>query len=437
MLNIYESIPYCSDLHNSSSDSFVKTLNGTTVTVDVDIERDRISDIQDQLYTSYGTKPEHQLLTFCGKALQSDKQLSDYNIDAFCTLDLSLRLMSSKASPLTIHLPSSWSLKDYSIELHFNPQQSLLDLKRQIADVTHQNHTFNCFVHNGNSYQISDDITVNDIAHIWTDSTLHVSGVPSFCQAHSVEYVVQFDGSPICTINDPTISALPLDRMIRNAFASELGELHVDWSKWRNHAFAHLECPFGSVTVEYNGVSLLLQMSKSSKVAIPLNNENPVEDALSFGILPSMTLTDLKSYFPDCDCCRSKLKSIFDPLVIKRTVLRTSLSEPRPPCVKIFVELCTEPFLFEDQYYSNGCFYPRSRRRDILKLNSPVTDSRLFPIMPHPQCLSEELLVHGFMRKYYCWVPMELRMLISCFFPKLYAGRYDVKHNPTSIPYLQ
>ena len=408
-------------------------LTGATVTLDVDLLRDRIADIQDRLHTFHSIKPENQLLTFCGKVLQSDKLLSDYNIDPFCTLDLSLRLMSSKASPLTIHLPSSITLKDHSTTIPLNPGQSLLDLKRQITDVTQQKHTFKWFVHSGNRYEINDDVTVNNIAHIWTDNQLHVSNTPSFFEAQSVRLTLLFEKNLVCTIRvaddfSAEMSITPLDVMIRSALKKRKG-VH------NNRAFIHPECPFKSVKVQYNGVNVRLRMKSASKVAVPLKDETPIEmdyvaTEFDFGTLPEMTLADIKQYFPNCDCCRSKLKPISkhsNILITERTVHQVEEDD-----LLVIVELCENPFLFEDQYYSNGYFHPRSRRRDILTVNSPVTDSRLFPIMPHPQCLSEELLVHGFMRRYYCWVPMELRMLISCFFPKLYAGRYDVKqHNVT------
>ena len=72
-------------------------------------------------------------------------------------------------------------------------------------------------------------------------------------------------------------------------------------------------------------------------------------------------------------------------------------------------------------------------RRDLKLAKCP-----LFEILPSPQEKSEELLVHGFMRMHYVWIPEDLKKAICSFFPQLYGGRYRVKqHNPSLMNELE
>uniref|UniRef100_A0A7S1TUS4 Ubiquitin-like domain-containing protein n=1 Tax=Phaeomonas parva TaxID=124430 RepID=A0A7S1TUS4_9STRA len=69
----------------------VKTLEGKTVTVDVEPD-ESIESIKAKIHEKEGIPPEQQRLIFGGKQLEADKSLEDYGIEDDATLHLVLRL---------------------------------------------------------------------------------------------------------------------------------------------------------------------------------------------------------------------------------------------------------------------------------------------------------------------------------------------------------
>ncbi len=148
-----------------SKQIFIKTLQGKTITLDVN-DADSIDTIKSKICDIEGIPKDQQRLVFNGKQLEDNNTIQDYGIQSESSIHLVLRLRGGGSKQIFIK-----TLQGKTITLDVNDADSIDTIKSKICDIEGIPKDQQRLVFNGK--QLEDNNTIQDYG-IQSESSVHL-----------------------------------------------------------------------------------------------------------------------------------------------------------------------------------------------------------------------------------------------------------------------
>ncbi len=148
---------------------FIKTLQGTTLTLDV-ADNESIGSIKNRIHEKQGIPQDQQRLVFNGKQLEDNMTIQDYNIQADANIHLVLRLRGGGNEGGTKQIFIK-TLQGTTLTLDVADNESIGSIKNRIHEKQGIPQDQQRLVFNGK--QLEDNMTIQDY-NIQADANIHL-----------------------------------------------------------------------------------------------------------------------------------------------------------------------------------------------------------------------------------------------------------------------